>query len=108
MIKAKFLVLDSGKNIGFEIAGHSGYSESGTDIVCAAVSSAIYMAVTTITDIKQVEANINIDEKSGYMRAVFDENQYFKYEDILLGLKNHLLLLEENYSKNLQVSYLEV
>lgn len=108
MIKAKFLVLDSGENIGFEISGHSGYSESGTDIVCAAVSSAVYMAVNTITDIKHVEANINIDEKSGYMRAVFDENQYFKYEDILLGLKNHLLLLEENYSRNLQVSYLEV
>lgn len=108
MIKAKFFVLDSGKSIGFEISGHSGYSESGTDIVCAAVSSAVYMAVNTITNIKHVEANINVDEKSGYMRAVFDENQYFKYEDILLGLKNHLLLLEENYSKNLQVSYLEV
>lgn len=107
MIIAEF-EKSAGNFVGFNISGHADYADYGKDIVCAAVSSAVYMAVNTITDIKQVEANINIDEKSGYMRAVFDENQYFKYEDILLGLKKHLLLLEENYSKNLQVSYLEV
>ncbi|MFR7477837.1 MAG: ribosomal-processing cysteine protease Prp, partial [Acutalibacteraceae bacterium] len=28
---------------GFTVKGHAGYSEEGSDIVCAAVSSAVYM-----------------------------------------------------------------
>ena len=39
------------KITGFCCQGHSGYAESGADIVCAAVSTAVTFAETTITDV---------------------------------------------------------
>ena len=50
MTKYKFLTDEKGI-YGFIIKGHSGYGEQGGDIVCAAVSSAAYMVINTITDI---------------------------------------------------------
>ena len=34
---------------GFDISGHAMFAESGSDIVCASVSSAAYMAANTVT-----------------------------------------------------------
>lgn len=36
---------------GFEISGHSDFAEEGSDIVCAAISSAAYMTANTVTEI---------------------------------------------------------
>ena len=46
MIRAVFFEGENGR--GFEISGHAGGS-AGRDIVCAAVSSAVYMAANTVT-----------------------------------------------------------
>ena len=37
MLKAEFFVTDFGGITGFDIQGHSGYDESGSDIVCSSV-----------------------------------------------------------------------
>ncbi len=108
MLEAKFFVLESGEIIGFEILGHSDYSEFGKDIVCAAVSSAAYMTVNTLTDVVKAKVEVFVEEKSGYMKAVIDEKDLLSCKDILKGFKQHLLLLEELYSKNIKVSYMEV
>ena len=50
MIRATFYKKGN-KSCGFEISGHSGYAEQGSDIICASVSSAAYMAVNTVTEI---------------------------------------------------------
>ena len=42
MIKAVFAVKGE-KFIGFTVKGHSGYAESGNDIICAGVSSALML-----------------------------------------------------------------
>ena len=44
MIAAEFKQRKGTGIVEFSIKGHSGYSERGSDIVCAAVSSAAYMA----------------------------------------------------------------
>ena len=108
MIKAEFFVTKEGFILGFEINGHSGYANSGKDIVCAAVSSAAYLVANTITDIMRVSADVSVDDSMGYMRLTVDKNKLSLCSDILNGLKVHLLLLEEIYSKNLKVSYVEV
>ncbi len=109
MLKAKFFVLDSGEIIGFEISGHSGYASHGSDIVCAAVSSASYMAVNTMSDIIMADLDLTVDENVGYMKVVMtDKKDLARCSDILKGFKMHLLLLEEMYSKNIKVSYSEV
>ena len=53
MIEAIFTVTDKVIQ-GFEISGHSDYSEEGSDIICAAVSSAAYMTANTLTAISRL------------------------------------------------------
>ena len=52
MIQVIFTVKDN-DICGFEISGHSDYAEEGSDIVCAAVSSAALMTANTITEAEQ-------------------------------------------------------
>lgn len=47
MIKADFYQSD-GKYREFTISGHAGYAESGKDVVCAAVSSAVQLTVNVL------------------------------------------------------------
>ncbi len=44
----------------FVARGHSGYAESGADIVCAAVSTAVTFAETTITDVLGVRVKLGV------------------------------------------------
>ena len=47
MTRCEFFTQDE-RITGFSVSGHSGYSEAGSDIVCAAVSAAVAMAEATI------------------------------------------------------------
>ncbi len=50
MTTVKF-ALDDGNITGFSVYGHSGYSEEGSDIVCAAVSASIQMLELQIAQV---------------------------------------------------------
>ncbi len=108
MLEAEFFVLDSGDIVGFDISGHSEYAEFGKDIVCAAVSSAAYMVINTITDVIGASADVTVSDNTGHMRAIINKKDALACNDILKGFKMHLLLLEEIYSPNIKVSYVEV
>ena len=99
MIKARFFEED-GKLTGFEISGHSMFSESGSDIVCSAVSSAAIMAANTITEIYSEKADIKLDE--GYL--CFKGAKSEASQGIVKGLKLHLEELQKQYPKNITVS----
>ena len=47
---------------GFSVSGHSGYSEAGSDIVCAAVSAVVSMAEATINDVCGAKAKVRVKE----------------------------------------------
>lgn len=108
MLKAEFFILNDGKIKGFDISGHSGYAESGKDIVCAAVSSAAYMVANTITEVLNAQADVAVEESAAYMRLLVHDKYLSDCGYILQGFKNHLLMLEEMYSKNIKVFYKEV
>ena len=108
MIKAEIYVSELGSIVGFSISGHSDFSQSGTDIVCAAVSSAAYMTVNTLTDVIRADVDVNVNDKLGIMRAFVSEKDVPRCSDILSGFKMHLILLEEMYSENIKVNYVEV
>lgn len=107
MITADFIVNEIGDILGFKISGHSGYNLNGDDIVCAAVSSACYMAANTIIDILGIDAKVSVDN-DGKMVLAVEKKDAFKCRDILLGLKIHLIALEEQYPENINVNYAEV
>ena len=100
MIKVYFFT-EHGLLTGYEIKGHSGYAESDKDdIVCAAVSSAAYMAVNTITDIICSQADIVV--KDGYLSVKTDGAG--ETQTILKGLKLHLQQLSQDYPENIKVT----
>ena len=90
MIRAEFNI----RKGSFTIKGHSGSAEAGQDIICAAVSSAAYMAVNTITEILGVK--VKADVRDGYMKiALCGESQ--AATDILRGLELHISELSKDY-----------
>ena len=99
MTKATFY-FDGNVPYGFLISGHSGFAESGEDIVCASVSSVAYMVANTITEILKVTAEIDVND--GRMKLIVNKEQRHITKDILLGLKLHLEGLEEQYPEFLE------
>ena len=90
MIRAEFNI----RKGSFTIKGHSGSAESGQDIICAAVSSAAYMAVNTITEI--LGEDVEADVSDGYMKIkLCSGNQ--AATDILRGLELHVSELSKDY-----------
>ena len=45
---------------GFSVSGHSGYAESGSDIVCAAITAIVTMAEATINDVCGAKAKVRV------------------------------------------------
>ncbi|MBR2315677.1 MAG: ribosomal-processing cysteine protease Prp [Clostridia bacterium] len=79
---------------GFEVDGHSGYAEEGSDIICASVSSAAYMTANTLTEIIGVKADIEVED--GYMHLVLsEENETAK--KLIEGFALHIGQLSEQY-----------
>lgn len=106
MILIRFLSESYGNLVGFVIEGHADYANPGQDIVCAAVSSAAYMTVNTITDILKVEADVMVDD--GMMFVRITASDAVRCRDLFMGLKLHFLGLEEQYPDRIQVHYMEV
>ena len=73
---------------GFEISGHSDYAEEGSDIVCAAVSSAALMTANTITEVQSLQADIT--ENDGFLSLNLSQGDAKTAEVILNGLLLHL------------------
>lgn len=91
---------------GFEISGHSDFAEEGSDIVCAAISSAAYMTANTITEVLHINAQVTEDD--GLMKIRMSPNDALKACDILSGLKLHLTALSEQYKNHIKVKFSEV
>ena len=107
MIRIQFLAPPEGGLQGFFLEGHAGYGEAGTDIVCAAVSSAAYLTVNTLTEICHVSPlSLRVGEGELFFRIEPKDEPACR--DLLAGLKLHLTCLEEQYPEGLRVGYLEI
>ena len=51
---------EGGRIVGFTSRGHSGYGERGTDIVCAAVTSAIRYLEAVVNDALGLAASVKV------------------------------------------------
>ncbi len=49
---------------GFDAVGHSGYAESGADIVCAAVTSTVRLIECVLNDVMGLCASVKVHEKT--------------------------------------------
>lgn len=100
MTTAKFLF--SGDTVvSFELSGHSGAGECGTDIVCSAVSSAVYMAANTIIEILKLNPEAVV--RDGYLKLEMNLDDARKSKVITDGLYLHLSELQGQYPNNLKL-----
>lgn len=87
--------------VGFTVKGHSGTAERGSDIVCAAVSSAAYMTVNTLTEI--VKTQTEIDVKDGFLHCtVVNGNDSARV--VLEGFRLHMEQLCEQYPNAIKIT----
>ena len=100
MTTAKFLFSDD-TIVSFELSGHSGAGDFGTDIVCSAVSSAVYMAANTIIEIMKLCPEAEV--RDGYLKFTMNIDDARKSKVITDGLYLHLSELQGQYPNNLKL-----
>ena len=94
-------IVNMSKN-GFSVKGHcttDAFDEMGR-LVCASVSSAVYLTVNTITDVLGVKARIR--ERDGEMTVSFSSVSN-ECSNLLKGFKLHMLQLSEQYPDCIKV-----
>ena len=105
MICAKLLT--RGEQLcGFDVQGHAGAATSGKDIVCAAVSSAVYMAANTLLEVCGCKATVH--EADGKLSLTVIDADLPKAQHVLKGLQIHLQGLVDQYPKFIQIQLTEV
>ena len=101
MIKAEFKKR-GGSLCGFRVSGHSGYSVSGSDIVCAAVTSAVQFAVNLISEGFGVRSDLNVDGDSAVIDFGFDGGDE-RARKVAETLMQELTALQQDHPENIRV-----
>lgn len=94
-----------GRITGFTVSGHSGYAEAGSDIICAAVSTAVQFAECTITDVlgNRVKTKVNEEEAriTLTLPAVCEDED--TVQAVLTGMMLTLCELRDQYPDYIEV-----
>jgi len=90
---------------GFSVSGHSGYAESGADIICAAISAVVTMAEATINDVCGAKAKVRVKEEGARVTltlpASCDEEE--SVQAVLAGMMLTLCSLRDDYPDYIEV-----
>ena len=91
--------------MGFTAQGHSGYAEAGSDIVCAAVTSAIRMTECAVNDVLGLEASVKVREDSVSIRLPggLSQSSESTCQTLLTALMLYLTELHEEYPQHILV-----
>ena len=104
MTRCEFFTEDD-RITGFSVSGHSGYSEAGSDIVCAAISAVVAMAEATINDVCGAKAKVRVKDEQARITLTLptscDEEE--SVQAVLAGMMVTLISLQEDYSDFIEV-----
>ncbi len=95
---------------GFTCSGHAGYSEKGTDIVCAAVSALTQSAILTLERLVGVKLKLKADAKTGFMDCSWENfPQIIEQSELVIGMVAlGLAEIQKQYPDHLKVNEVEV
>ena len=90
---------------GFTVQGHSGYAEEGSDIVCAAVTSAVRLTECAVNDILGLVASVRVQKGSISLKLPggLGETNESTCQTLLTALMVYLTQLHEEYPENIIV-----
>ncbi len=92
----------NGKYYKFRVSGHSGYAESGSDIVCAAVSSMVMLTVNTITEDFGVPAAVNVEEEDAVIELLL-KTEDERAHALIAGLEREISSLANDFPDNVRL-----
>ena len=101
---------------GFEEQGHTGYGESGEDILCSALSSMTMLIINAIEVTYGSSVDYSIDEKTTDIRLIAksalpkfekDEKKQFAVSGLIQAYFYQLMDLVEEYYDYLDVKEIE-
>ena len=101
---------------GFEEQGHTGYGESGEDILCSALSAMTMLIINAIEVTYQSSVDYQIDEKTTDIRLVAksalpkyekDEKKQYAIQGLIQAYFYQLMDLTEEYYDYLDVKEIE-
>ena len=82
------------------IKGHSGYSEEGSDIVCASVSS---ISITTVNALLSIDEDcVEYNESDGYLNIKIKKHND-TIDKLIDNMINLLKELEKDYKKYIEI-----
>ena len=97
--------MEDGRITGFTVSGHSGYAESGADIVCAAISAVVTMAEATINDVCGAKAKVRVKEEDARISLTLptscDEEE--SVQAVLAGMLLTLCSMRDDYPDHIEV-----
>ena len=104
MTKCEFFT-EGDRITGFTVSGHSGYAESGSDIVCAAISAVVTMAEATINDVCGAKAKVRVKEEDARITLTLptscDEEE--SVQAVLAGMMLTLCSMRDDYPDYIEV-----
>ena len=99
--------MEGGRITGFDAVGHSGYAEEGTDIVGAAVTSAVRLVEATVNDVLGLAASVKVREKDAAilfrLPGGLDPMTENTCQSLLTGLMVYFTQLHDEYPDNVEV-----
>lgn len=105
MIRAEFFTQNN-KLCGLAIDGHAQYAQTGEDIVCAGVTSAVQLTANGITEV--VKADATVDVEDNLIRIRVTTGSPAAAFRMMEALRLHLEILQQQYPQNIQVTASEV
>ncbi len=84
---------------GYQIKGHSGYAEEGSDIVCSAVSVAGQMTLTGLVEVLNLKVESIIED--GFMQVLLskEDSKQSNVQVVLETMEKTLKDISKQYSK---------
>ena len=98
---------DGSRIVSFTVEGHSGLAESGEDILCAAVTSAVRLTECAINDVLGLEAAVNVSERDASPSLDLPRNREGEAaqvcQTLLAALMLYFVQLQEEYPQHIIV-----
>ena len=93
--------------VGISTSGHSGYAEAGSDIVCAAVSSATRLTINALTEIVKVSGQLMLDEEEPKLGFLLDSTENQMAQIFLQAYQLEMEQIAAEYPKYMEVIRME-
>ena len=106
-----FLKRSDGALIGYRANGHSGYAESGADIVCAAISALTQTTLNGLKNVLKAPVMFEIDDRRAFIEAELTpeatEEQIAQAQLLLETLLQGLQAIQRGYPRNVRIIFKE-